>query len=136
MHQQTNDSHSWCTMVNTYTLLTVLLLIVNTNGINWKIKLGVRIGNLNDGQSYMNEKSKGDLVGILHDLTERIAFLKEKLDLNTSHDNMAWLGISVTGIVIVIIGYILSYVKERIRRASRNQIDPPTQLVPNRPWIV
>lgn len=135
MHQQTSDSHSWCTMVNTYTLLALLLLVVNTNGINWKIKLGVRIGNLDDGQKYIDEKAKGDLVGILHDLTERIAFLKEKLDLNTSHDNMAWLGISITGVVIIIVGYVLSYVKTRIRRASRGPIEPPTQLVP-RPWIV
>ena len=72
MHQQTNDSQCWCTMVNTHILVTLLLLTVNTNCINWKIKLGVKIGNLNNGQAYLDEKSKGDLVGILHDLTERV----------------------------------------------------------------
>ena len=123
-------------MVNIHILVTLLLLTVNVDCLNWKIKLGVKIGNLNNGEAYLDEKSKGDLVGILHDLTERVAFLKEGLDVNTSHDNMAWLGISVTGIVVVIVGFVLSYVRERIRRASRHQVDPPTQLVPNRPWIV
>ena len=123
-------------MVNTHILVTLLLLTVNVDCLNWKIKLGVKIGNLNNGEAWLDEKSKVDLVGILHDLAERVAFLKKGLDANTSPNNMAWLGISVTGIVVVIVGYVLNYVRECIRRASRHSNDPPTQLVPNRPWIV
>ena len=123
-------------MVNIHVFVTMLLFIVSSDSLNWKIKLGVKIRNLNNGEAWLDEKSKTDLVGILHDLAERVAFLKEGLDTNTSHGNMAWLGISVTGIVVVIVGYVLSYVRERIRRASRHQVDPPSQLVPNRPWIV
>ena len=83
---------------------------------------------MNDGEAWFDAKSKTDLVGILHDLAERVAFLKEGLEKNTSHDNIAWLGISITTVVMLIVGYVLNYVRARVRRASVRCNEPPTQL--------
>ena len=124
-------------MRKTHILIILLILPKDGQLINWKVKLGLKIGNLNDKEDWMDAKSKSDLVGILHDLAERVAFLKDGLEQNTSHDHFAWLGVSLSTGLILTVGYIMNYVRERVRRAGVQQSDPPTQLVAQtRPWIV
>ena len=94
------------------------LYITITSSANWHVNIGVKIGNINDGNDYFTAPGKANIVGILQALNDRITNVKQDLDKNTYSDSVAMYGATTVSILVVIIGLLMRYVKSRIKNAS------------------
>ena len=82
------------------------------------MNIGVKIGNINDGNDYFTAPGKANIVGILQALNDRITSVKQDLDRNTYSDSVAMYGASTVSILVVIIGLLMRCIKSRVRDAS------------------
>ena len=94
------------------------LYITITSSANWHVNIGVKIGNINDGNDYFTAPGKANIVGILQALNDRITNVKQDLDKNTYSDSVAMYGATTVSILVVIIGLLMRYIKSRVKNAS------------------
>ena len=110
----------------------LLLHITIVSTVNWHVNIGVKIGSIDDGNDYLTAPGKANMAGILHALNDRITSVKQDLERNTYSDTVAMYGVSTVSILVVIIGFLMRYVRSRVKGASMQQESRALQVSPPR----
>ena len=111
-----------------YPWLLVLLSITAVHSANWHVNIGVRIGNIDDGVDYITAPGKANIAGILHAMNERISNVKTDLDKNTYSDTVAIYGVSTVSVLFLIVGFLMKYIRARVRNLSYSQSTTALQV--------